>query len=128
MTGAVVLTAAEIEAIPTSAEEQPSGVATLDGSGVMPGAQLPSSVVSDSRNSTLLVNTAGFNPATDYGPTLQEHYDAGYTSVCFVGGGTVFLNSAIFLDRTSASEKFFLLGDGRTRLKLGSSLPKGFVI
>ncbi len=48
MTGAVVLTAAEVEAVPTTAEGQPGGVATLDGSGVLPGAQLPSSVVSSS--------------------------------------------------------------------------------
>ena len=46
MTGAVVLTAADVEAVPTSAEGKPSGVATLDGSGVLAGAQLPSSVAS----------------------------------------------------------------------------------
>jgi hypothetical protein len=44
MTGAVVLTAADVEAVATSAEGQPGGVATLDGSGVLEGAQLPSSV------------------------------------------------------------------------------------
>jgi hypothetical protein len=48
MTGAVVLTAADVEAVPTSAEGQPSGVATLDGSGVLKEAQLSGSVVSGS--------------------------------------------------------------------------------
>jgi hypothetical protein len=45
-TGAVVLTAADVEAVPTSAEGQPSGVATLDGGGVLQEAQVPGSVVS----------------------------------------------------------------------------------
>jgi hypothetical protein len=47
-TGVVVLTAADVEAVPTSAEGKPSGVATLDGSGVLHEAQLPTSVVSSS--------------------------------------------------------------------------------
>jgi hypothetical protein len=52
-TGAVVLKAADVEAVPTSAEGQPGGVATLDGSGVLSEAQVPSSVVNDSRVSAL---------------------------------------------------------------------------
>jgi hypothetical protein len=55
MTGTVVLTAADVEAVPTSAEGQPSGVATLNGSGVLEEAQLPSSVASGS------VVGAGYN-------------------------------------------------------------------
>ena len=47
-TGAVVLTAADVEAVPSSAEGQPGGVATLNGSGVLPEAQVPSSVESGS--------------------------------------------------------------------------------
>jgi hypothetical protein len=43
-TGAVVLTAADVEAVPTSAEGKPSGVATLDSSGVLHEAQLPAPV------------------------------------------------------------------------------------
>jgi hypothetical protein len=43
-TGAVVLKAADVEAVPTSVEGQPGGVATLDGSGVLSEAQVPSSV------------------------------------------------------------------------------------
>jgi len=44
-TGAVVLKATEVEAVPTSEVGQPSGVASLDGSGKLPETQLPSSVV-----------------------------------------------------------------------------------
>ncbi len=47
-TGAVVLKAAEVEAVATSEVGQPSGVASLNGSGKLPEAQLPSSVVSNS--------------------------------------------------------------------------------
>ncbi len=47
-TGAVVLTATDVEAVPESVVGQPSGVASLNGSGVLPEAQLPSSVVSSS--------------------------------------------------------------------------------
>jgi len=49
-TGAVVLTAADVEAVPTSAEGKPSGVATLDGGGALHEGQLPTSVVSSSAN------------------------------------------------------------------------------
>jgi hypothetical protein len=45
-TGAVVLTAVDVEAIPASAEGEPNGVATLNASGALPEGQLPSSVVS----------------------------------------------------------------------------------
>jgi hypothetical protein len=44
--GAVVLAAADLEAVPESAVGQPGGVATLNGSGTLTEAQLPSSVVS----------------------------------------------------------------------------------
>ncbi len=44
-TGAVVLKAADVEAVATSEVGQPSGVASLEGSGKLPEAQLPSSVV-----------------------------------------------------------------------------------
>jgi hypothetical protein len=47
-TGAVVLKAADVEGVPTSEIGQPSGVASLDGSGKLPEAQLTSSVVSSS--------------------------------------------------------------------------------
>ncbi|MGA7703812.1 MAG: hypothetical protein WB998_02835 [Solirubrobacteraceae bacterium] len=51
-TGAVVLTAADVEAVPTSAEGQPEGVATLDGSGLLSAAQVPSSVERGSAEGT----------------------------------------------------------------------------
>ncbi len=44
-TGAVVLAAADVEAVPASAAGAPNGVATLNSSGELPEAQLPSSVV-----------------------------------------------------------------------------------
>jgi hypothetical protein len=47
--GAVVLAATDVEAVPESEVGQPDGVATLDVSGKLPEAQLPSSVVSSSR-------------------------------------------------------------------------------
>jgi hypothetical protein len=51
-TGAVVLKAADVEAIPASEAGQPGGVATLNGSGELPEAQLPGSVASKSEVST----------------------------------------------------------------------------
>ena len=43
-TGAVVLAAADVEAVPESQAGQPNGVATLDSGGQLPEAQLPHSV------------------------------------------------------------------------------------
>jgi hypothetical protein len=63
-TGAVVLKAADVEAVATSEVGQPSGVASLNGSGKLPEGQLPSSVVTDSRGSKagdlLLFNGTSF--------------------------------------------------------------------
>lgn len=47
-TGAVVLTATDVEAVPTSAEGQPNGVATLNAGGVLSEGQLPSTTVNSS--------------------------------------------------------------------------------
>jgi hypothetical protein len=47
-TGVVVLTAADVGAVATSEVSQPGGVASLNVSGKLPEAQLPSSVVSSS--------------------------------------------------------------------------------
>ncbi len=47
-TGVVVLTAADVSAVAESEAGQPSGVATLNGSGELTAAQLPGSVVSSS--------------------------------------------------------------------------------
>jgi len=47
-TGVVVLHATDVEAVPTSEVGQPSGVASLNGSGMLPEGQLPASVVSSS--------------------------------------------------------------------------------
>jgi hypothetical protein len=47
-TGEVVLKATDVEAVPESEAGQPGGVATLNGSGELPEAQLPSSVVTSS--------------------------------------------------------------------------------
>jgi hypothetical protein len=58
-TGAVVLTATDVGAVPTSAEGQPSGVATLDGSGVLHEAQLPGSVANSSQEDGLAQLKAG---------------------------------------------------------------------
>ena len=44
-TGAVVLAAADVEAVPESQAGQPNGVATLDSGGQLPEAQLPHSVL-----------------------------------------------------------------------------------
>jgi hypothetical protein len=59
-TGAVVLTAANVEAVPGSEVGQANGVASLNSSGVLPEAQLPSSVVTSKqvRTSESLGNTA----------------------------------------------------------------------
>jgi Pectate lyase superfamily protein len=67
-TGAVVLTAADVKAVPTSAEGQPGGVATLDGSGLLPEAQLPGSVVSSS--------DVGFAPSVIWLDSTPEFYGA----------------------------------------------------
>lgn len=47
-TGAVVLTATNVEAIPNSKAGKPEGVATLNGSGELPTSQLPPSVITGS--------------------------------------------------------------------------------
>jgi hypothetical protein len=51
-TGAVVLTAADVDAVAESEAGQPNGVATLEGSGRLPEAQLPTSVAGKSEVST----------------------------------------------------------------------------
>jgi hypothetical protein len=64
-TGAVVLKASDVEAVATSEVGQPSGVASLNGGGVLPEAQLPKSVVSSS---------AMYANVWNYGPTGQREY------------------------------------------------------
>jgi hypothetical protein len=67
-TGAVVLKAAEVEAVATSEVGQPDGVATLNGSGELLEAQLPSSVASSSaarsKGQGYLWNGSEWVPAT----------------------------------------------------------------
>jgi hypothetical protein len=88
MTGAVVLTAADVEAVATSAEGQPGGVATLDGSGVLEGAQLPSSVVSSSAAS------GGYTPVANG--------TGGYTWL--PPGGTILLDALPGIDPTGTTD------------------------
>jgi Pectate lyase superfamily protein len=72
-TGAVVLKAAEVEAVATSEVGQPSGVASLNGSGELPEAQLPSSVVNSSA-ATISPKTYGakWDGVTDDTKPLEE--------------------------------------------------------
>jgi hypothetical protein len=57
-TGVVVLTASNVEAVPTSEVGKPSGVASLNGSGILPESELPASTVSSSVRYVALPSTA----------------------------------------------------------------------
>jgi hypothetical protein len=65
-TGAVVLTAADVESVPESQAGQPNGVATLDSSGQLPEAQLPPSVETSSLKA--LGNLSGLTPVSFAAP------------------------------------------------------------
>jgi hypothetical protein len=91
-TGAVVLTASNVEAVPTSEVGQPSGVASLNGSGVLPESELPSSVVSGSAAGATALQpataeadyvsraTTALNLVTDFGAATAEPVTASMNS------------------------------------------------
>jgi hypothetical protein len=117
-TGAVVLTSADVEAVPSSAVGKPNGVATLNASGVLPEGQLPGSVVSESR--IALVKCPG--ATTDVGPTIQAAYDAGATVVELEPGFTYFINTPIFVEGANRGTRYGLKCKGAT-LRFGTGLP-----
>jgi hypothetical protein len=93
-------------------------VATLDGSGVLAEAQVPSSVVSESR--IALVKCPG--ATTDVGPAIQAAHDAGATVFELEPGSTYFINTPIFLEGTNRGTRYALKCKGST-LRFGSGLP-----
>jgi hypothetical protein len=107
-TGAVVLAATDVEAVPTSAEGQPNGIATLNASGVLPEAQLPSSVEDSSAITAepiVYVSKSGNDGNSGLGPaqafaTIKkaiEHLEAlsGGTGVVEVGPGVFTENKLV---------------------------------
>lgn len=89
-TGAVVLNAADVEAVPTSAEGQPGGVATLDGGGLLPEAQLPSSVEISPPAPTGVASTDTAN--------VEAALTAGAGGLCkFTRSGTYSINKGLVL-------------------------------
>jgi hypothetical protein len=92
--GVVKLGAAEVEAIPESEAGQPNGVATLNGSGTLPEAQLPSSVVTDSTEPT----------AGDFAGKLVEAHVAKLTAIAGVAGNLVGLSNAAGVIQSTSPE------------------------
>ena len=113
-TGAVVLKAADVEAVPTSEIGQPSGVASLNGSGKLPEAQLMSSVETGSF-------TGDATGATDIGPALQEAFEKEHC-VTLKRNGNYLVNSGVFLDSASLTTRYVLDLNGAT-IKFGPGLP-----
>jgi hypothetical protein len=112
-TGAVELTAADVEAVPESSVGVAGGVATLDGSGKLPEGQLPSSVERSSGVG---------DGVTDNGPTLQSLYNEGRH--VNLGAGTFLVKTPVFDKTSGQSEVWVIEGTGiGTVLKLGSELP-----
>jgi hypothetical protein len=87
-TGVVVLTPADVEAVPDSSLGVAGGVATLGGSGKLPEGQLPSSVVSSSH-----IGPIDWFTPTDYGAV----YD-----VLEFGGASMTAGSNIVTTTTAA--------------------------
>ncbi len=135
-TGAVVLSASDVEAVPTSSEGKPSGVATLDSGGVLHEAQLPSSVAS---SSSVGIRTAPYSTAqvwspgaeVDCGPRIQEAIDSGASRVKLEGNTPFYLNSGVFDDSVIGipeggglqDRQVVIEGNNQTRLILGPGLP-----
>jgi hypothetical protein len=141
-TGAVVLKAAEVGAVATSEVGQPSGVASLNGSGELPEAQLPSSVANGSVTADYVVSKIGSavvaTPAngsefpkhegttSEYGTVIQ----AAITSLKGAGhlhlalGGPVSTNDAEIaiseglnkVNPFTPKNKLIITGDGSTQL------------
>jgi hypothetical protein len=78
-TGAVVLAATSVEAVPASEVGQPGGVATLDSGGLLPKAQLPSAAVTSS--SVALGEVSGL---------VKVDLSAGTVFIATLGGATEF--------------------------------------
>ncbi len=89
-TGAVVLTPADVEAVPDSSLGVAGGVATLGGSGKLPEAQLPSSVVSGSAGATHTPAEQG-NAQANIG-VVSEGYIRPLQSAATVAQQEVFCN------------------------------------
>src|ERR1700735_4007836 len=106
-TGAVVLKAADVEAVATSEVGQPSGVASLNGSGKLPEAQLPNSVVSSS--------AVGFPPSVIWLDTTPEYYGA--------KGDGVTNDTAAF---QACAEAIKGLGGGTMRLSAKTYIVDGY--
>jgi hypothetical protein len=104
-TGAVVLTAADVEAVPTSAEGQPNGVATLDESGALPEGQLPSSVVTGSNEPVATtgvshvfnVKDGAFGAKGDGEADDTEAIKAAVAAVAANGGGVIYFPPGTYL-------------------------------
>jgi hypothetical protein len=108
MTGAVVLTASSIEALPTSEAGQPNGIATLDSAARLSGTQMPTSVPSagqyGTRGTPNVAQVWSKGPATDITPEIQAAIDAGVRYVRVEGSEPCYLNTALFLDSEEGIE------------------------
>ncbi len=125
--GVVVVGAEDVGAVATSALGLPGGVATLDGSGALTSAQLPSSAVSSSVAIKVLKESPG--EATDCSKLIQEAYDAGYRWIVLDGTVPWYINGPVFFDKKvgyvsgALHQRVTIEGTTSAEIILGPNLP-----